>query len=77
MPQNAVKTDNVSTIHPQQDDFTPARPTGRKPHTVENQPKGLVNYNLYGSDIALQEAVEAHYGAWGGKPDALWRYPRQ
>ena len=34
-------------------------------HRVENQPPALENYNVFTTDVALQEAVKREGGGWG------------
>lgn len=46
------------------DDFTPGSRYWAETHKVENQPSALENYNLFTTDVALQESVAAHGGQW-------------
>ncbi|HZW13434.1 MAG TPA: acyl-CoA dehydrogenase family protein [Noviherbaspirillum sp.] len=45
-------------------DATPENRFFAETHEVKNQPKPLEDYNLYGEDVALQEAVLREGGAW-------------
>ncbi len=51
--------------HDRQDNFrAPLDPYGAVTHEVFNQPVELADYNLFGSDIALKEAVRREGAAW-------------
>tara|TARA_R110002072_G_scaffold47597_3_gene130796 strand:- start:23532 stop:25274 length:1743 start_codon:yes stop_codon:yes gene_type:complete len=46
------------------DTFTPSNDYWAETHKVENQVEALENYNVFESDLALQEAVSAHGADW-------------
>lgn len=46
------------------DTFSPSNGYWAETHSVKNQPEALENYNLYDSDLALQEAISAHNASW-------------
>ena len=51
--------------HDRQDNFrAPLDPYGAVTHEVFNQPVELADYNLFGSDAALKEAVEREGAGW-------------
>ncbi len=64
-PAKATVTTRTSQKKTSNGEFAPSTPFWPETHEVENQPHGLVNYNIYGEDKALQEAVAAHNGSWG------------
>jgi len=54
--------------HDRQDNFrAPLDPYGAVTHEVINQPVELADYNLFDSDIALQEAVHREGAAWAAE----------
>ena len=55
----------MAALADRQDNFpAPLDPYGAVTHEVFNQPVELVDYNLYGSDAALKEAVKREGAAW-------------
>lgn len=49
------------------DTFSPSNPFWPETHEVQNQPSALEDYNLFQSDRALKQAVDAHKGSWATK----------